>query len=805
MLTTQLKFALRSLGKYKLYSLVNLLGLTLGLTAALVLGLFVYDELSFDRYHSQADQIHQLILHRDMPGQATRRFATGPAPVGEELVRQFPEIEASTLMTTLGRGDFSYQNNGYYEVVYSVEPAFFDFFDIEFLQGDPQSALANANNVVMTRSTAVKYFGNEDPIGKVLTGNRGEFIVSAVVADQPANSHLQFNTLFSLSQLTLFNPAWQSNWASLGQIGFYTYLKLNTASSTDLENRISSHLQTRTPLVEPETYSASLLPLTDIHFQSAGIEAQNNASPGNFAAVRALAAIAVFLLVIACINYTNLATARAINRAHEISLRKILGARRGQLTLQFLAEAQVLTVIALLLALSISQMLMPLVNGLTGKTLTLATLLQQQMLLLSIATVIAVGIAAGAYPALYLSNAAVARGLKDSHDSIASAGALRKLLVVAQFALSIVLVFCTLVVINQMRYIQTKPLGFDKSNVVAVDINSGPARADYQSIRAEFASHPNVLSVSVSSRLPGDWKPIGSVIANMPGRPAEESQQVSFIGIDENFLSTFDIDLLQGRKFEASSLTSNILVNEALVRQMDWSDPVGQSLFVFPDGAAADTGTEVTVAGVVDDFHYQSLHATIGPMILFHYQLLATVQPIDYYSIRITGENREETIAHLQNVMRLHDPVTPFEYHFLDSQIDIFYSSDRMTATLFSVAAVVAIFIACMGLFGLSSFATQQRSKEIGIRKVLGATIANIVRLLSADFMKPVLLAIVIGLPLGYYLMSQWLQSFAYAGGIGVTVFVFSALLALIVSMATVSLHSLRAAMRNPVESISYE
>ncbi len=802
MVTDNLRFALRSLAKYRMYTLVNLFGLTLGLTAFLVIALYIVDELSYDRYHPNADRSYQLIADMQIPGQTQRRFAILPAPLAATLQERFPEVEATTRYILLGRADLSYENNAYYEPILAVEPGFFDFFALTFLQGSPATALLDPNSVVVTQSTAIKYFGNENPIGKVLSGSRGEMVVSAVVADPPGNTHMRFSILTPFPPyLNGFIPNWETSW--LGNAFSILVRVAEGADMDELQRRIATFINTESPIPNREAFSPSFLAMPDIHFYSQGIENQYNVAPGNINAVYTLQAVALFLILIACINYTNLATARSINRAHEISLRKVLGAQRSQLIVQLLAEALVLTVLAMVLAISITQMLLPVVNGQTGKALQLAILLQPGFLLGIAGIAVGVGLAAGVYPAIYLSNMAVINGLRDQKSASARAGILRKLLVVTQFTLSVVLVFCTLVVVKQMGFIQSTPLGFDKTNVIAVDINSQPVRNNFETIKSEFRRHPQVLDVSVSTRLPGDWKDIGTAFGLLPGQDEENTQRLSFIGIDQDFLTTYSITQLEGRNFDNSTSPNDVIVNQRFVDLMGWESGVGQQFRLSGEQQATDNSMQANIIGVVEDFHYLSLHNEIGPLVLGRHN--NPLGAIDYYSVKMSGIDNAGVIAHLQSVMQQHDPVTPFEYNILESQIETLYSSDEVTMALFTAAASLAVLIACMGLFGLSSFTTQQRSKEIGIRKVLGATIINIVELLSADFMKLVFLAIVIALPLGYYLMSLWLQNFAYSGGIPPDVFILSALLAVLVSMATVSIQSVRTAMRNPVDSISYE
>ncbi len=797
-----LKFALRSLGKYKMYTLVNLLGLTLGLTATMLIAMYVVDELSFDRYHQKSDQIYQLVAERTLPGRGTVQSAALPAPLATQISSQFPEVENFFRGVQLGRADLSYNNNGYYEGVLAVDPEIFELLDFEFLQGDAVTALSNPNAVVMTESTARKYFGDEPALGKVLTGSRGQNIVTAVIADLPSNSHLQFNVLFPFPPyLGMFMPDWANNWEISA---FFAYYQVAADTNiSELESQLSDFLRESTPLPDSDSYRLSLLPLEDIHLNSGAIGGQWNPNPGNIETVFTLEAIAAFLLFIACINYTSLATARSANRAHEISLRKMLGAQPRNLMLQFLAEAILLTLAATVIALSLSQMLVPLVNSISGKTLAMDFFLRPSVGFFTLVGVVLLGTIAGAYPAFMLSRQGITQGLADQREASRSASLLRKCLVLAQFVFSVVLVFCTLVVMQQMRFIQGKSLGFDESNIIAIDINSQSIRSNAQSIRNEFLLHPNVRAVSISSRLPGDWKPITTLVSNLPGSDVEQSFSVNYIATDDSFLETFNISLLEGINIGDLLPANSVLINEIMASQLNVDSVIGQQIELEGIIQGAPINESLVVAGVVSDFHYESLHQAISPLVI-GMQARDIVQ-MDYFSVRLANGSLAESVEYLRSVMQRHDSATPFEYNFLEAQIETFYDNDRTTALLFSVAASLAIFIACMGLFGLSSYATEQRNKEVGIRKVLGASVAAIVQLLSADFMKPVLLAVVIALPFGYYLMTLWLQGFAYTISIGFDAFLLSALLAIVVSLATVSVQSIRAALRNPVESIAHE
>ncbi len=657
-------------------------------------------------------------------------------------------------------------------------------------------ALSDPGSVVITEDAATRFFGSDDPMGKVLESLRGDFRVTGVIEDFPANSHLQFDVFFSAPDFLAQKATERDEFDAV------SYLLINrNADLAELEQRIPELIQANVPEQFHDLIGIRLQALPDIHFGSSEVRSSVSGNGGQFNTVVILAAIAFFILFIACINYINLATARAVSRAGEIGVRKVIGAQRRQLVLQFLSESITLTLIAFIVALVATWVLLPPFNGFAGKSLTLVGLLDPSLSFGIVASAVVVGITAGTYPAFYLANTKILAALRGKEKASRASLNLRKSLVVVQFFLSTILLVATFVAIRQMDFINERSLGFDPENIVVVDINSGASRGGYQSIKNEFLSDPNVLSVSVTSRVPGEWKNIVQVNALLPGQDISQAIRSSFMGIDQDFFETFGVELLAGRNYSGGDAdVANVIINQRLARMLEWDEPLGQQLQLITLNGSTEL---LTVIGVAEDYHFRSLHEPIGPLILGAWN--NPIQTIDYFSVKIRGTDVASAIEHLESAQGRYDPDTPFEYHFLQDQITIFYESDRLTTALFGIAAGIAVLIACLGLYGLSTFATLQRSKEIGIRKILGATVSQIITLLSVDFIKLILLANLIAWPVVFYLMNLWLSSFAYHAAMGLTSFLLVALFLVIVTFFTVSGHAVRVALANPVERIRYE
>lgn len=795
------KVALRNLNKYRVYSVINLIGLAIGLAACMLILLYIHDELTFDQFHPKSDRIYRVIDERMSPDLGPRKFGSTAPPVGPALKNEIPEVEDFARAAMMGRLTIERGDTRVHEDFVVVDPALFNIFNFEVISGeDPAIGMQQPFAAVLTESMARKYFGDEDPIGETLKTSRSfDLKVVSVVKDARRNSHLQVDLFVAMASAESDERA-RPFFQDWDRGGIQTYLLLaEGASDKAVNSKLAGALAPHLIKENKEERKLSLQSLSQIHFHSGDIENELNEGKGEISYVYILAAIALFIVLIACINYMNLATARSMRRAIEVGLRKAVGASRKQLVLQFLSESMLITAGAFVLSLAAVQNLLPAFNRFTGKDLRIGFGEEVPLLLVFLTLTALVGLISGSYPAFYLSSVQTIKALRDQARAGTAARALRKGLVVTQFVLSFIMVIGTFSAFKQMDYVQNKRLGFNKDKLVVVDINSGAARQAFAAIRDNFLLNPQVKSVSVTSRVPGEWKNILQLDVLPQGANPENTKTMHFFGVDHNFLETFEVELAAGRNFDESMTTdtSGVLINETAAAVFGWENPVGKRLR-FPEEKF-----EAHIVGMVKDFHFRSLHEKIGPLILGHSH--NPIHSIDYFTARITGQNIPETLAYLKRIHEQFDPATPFEYHFLDQQIENFYRADQQATTLFALSGGLAIFIASMGLFGLAAFTAEQRTKEIGVRKVLGASVAQIVVLLCQEFTRLVLVAFALGAPLAFWFMRNWLENFAYHTNLGATTFLRAALLVIAVAAITVSFQAVKAALVNPVKSLKYE
>jgi putative ABC transport system permease protein len=804
MLKNYLKIALRNLKKNPAYSFINVTGLAIGIACCVVMLLYVQDELMFDAFHEKSDRIYRLVETKLSPDQGERHFPYAMGPLGPALLAEFPEVaNAVRLRDRQGVGRFTVGQGAhrFYEGDYLIaEASFFEIFDFKLLQGDPQTALAAPLSVVLTETAAKKYFGDENPIGQTLTVERfGDFKVTGLLQNPPKNSHLDFSMLLSFATLEA-NKGWKQFTDSWDSDSFITYILTRQEIEVAAFNAKLADLVRTHHSGKPESaVQLSLQPLRDIHFGSAHLEFDRNSRKSEITYIYIFSIIALFVLLIACINYMNLATARAMKRAKEVGMRKVAGAQTSQLAGQFLGESILLSGLGLIFALVLVEIVLPRFNIFADKNLAVDFSSNGWLAFSLFALVLFVGIVSGSYPAFYLSRLNPTIVFKGAIKSGAGASRLRRGLVVAQFALSILMIVATVVATKQLNYIRTKNLGFNQEQLVVVDINSGNSRRNFESIKTEMKRIPAVKNVAVSSRVPGEWKNITQIDAVPEGAPETATRTMHFICIDANFLAAFEMSLVAGRNIseEMGTDTSAVIINEAAARLLGWDSPLDRELRV------PTANYRARVVGVVRDFHFQSLHEKIGPLVLGHWK--NPIIPIDYFTARVSTPNMPETLAALQKVHEQFDQVTPFEYNFLDERLNDFYQTDIRVGKIFGASATLAIFIACLGLLGLAAFISEQRTKEIGVRKVLGASVGNIVFLLSKDFTKLVLFATVIASPIAYFALKRWLQNFAYHITVGVDTFLLAGLIALMIALLTISFQAVKAALGNPVEALRYE
>ena len=807
MVRNYLKIAFRNLKRQKLYSAINILGLAIGLTSAIIIILFATDESNFDKFNHNFNRIARLITTSQSKDKSLRTFSLTPGILGQRLEEEYPEIEDYTNIIdshTWGRFTVQHDNNKYYESNYLItQPGFLRIFDFKVLQGNRNELLAEPNEMVLTESTAKKLFGDENPIGKTIKTDRswGDFKVTGILQDPPKNSHLQFSMLISMKSLNKFSgflKAYNSFDYNLVRTYLLFIKGYNINNFANQLRKFQNPNKTQTSGINDVI---SLQPLSDIHFGSQNLEFDLNANSRSKTTVYILAIIGLLIVLIAIINYTNLAAAKSMNRMKEIGVRKVIGADKKQLVLQFLTEAVVVTLIALTAAFLLVELALPSFNNFTGKSLSLLS--KYSLLEITIIFMLSLftGLLSGTLPALLITKFRTVQILKGKIQSKKGFSITGKGLIIVQFALSTAMVFCTVTIYKQLKYIQNKKLGFNNTNMLVVDINSSGARKNFIALKNEFSKNPNVKSVAVSSRIPGDWKNLDEVTARNFGEDQQNAHKMFYIGADYDFINTFGINLLEGRNFHDSYTgdSTSIIINREAALALGLNNPVGKSV-IISDG---DNKGLYKIIGLAKDFNFQSLHEKISPIIIGYWN--NPFAYIDYFTARINGRNIPEIIKYFASVQQQFDNVTPFEYNFLDERMKDFYKQDEHEAIIINFSSGLALLIACLGLFGLTAFSAEKRIKEIGVRKVLGASISGIVLLFSKDFLKLILIASLISFPIAYYLMQKWLNEFAYRININFTIFLLSAAIAIIIALITISFQAIKAATVNPVKSIRYE
>ncbi len=801
MLKNYLKIAVRNLLKHKAYSFINIAGLAMGMTCCILILLYVQHELSYDRFHQNAKRIYRIAWFSGNPQTRT------PHPMAQAMVRDFPEVKSAVSISPIWGpgltrpaiavkyGDKRFDEKGFY----SADTTFFEVFSFPLIKGDPETALRSPFSIVITEEMAEKYFGEEEPLGKVLTINNNiDLKVSAVLQNLPANSHFHFDFLLSYALLKMRETGSYYEWEDFGH---YNYVKLApTADPKIFEAKIPDWFLKYNEwpaddIAELKSGQVAfrLQPITDIHLRShLKWELEPNS---DIAYVYLFSAIAVFVLLIACINFMNLSTARSATRAREVGMRKVLGAFRAQLIGQFLGETILLSLMALLLSIAAVELLLPFFNSLSGRNLAV-DYRHNPWLILSIGGMaLLVGIISGSYPAFFLSALQPVKTLKDTMRVGTKSSRLRQILVVTQFAISIALIAGTGIVATQLEFLKNKKLGFDKEQIVVVPLKTNEMRRNYEAVKAELLRNPSLVSITAVSNVPG-----GRFNQNeIYWQDTEGEQSVSQMRVDYDFFATLDIEITAGRSFSKAMATDSaaaFILNETAARLYDWDTPVGKEITWLDD----DNTRRGTVIGVAKDFHFQSLHQSIEPLI-FH------VLPagFNYFLVKMSSNNMAGTLADLEKKWKAFDPDRAFEYSFLDEDFAALYNSEERMQAIVGNFSFLAILIACLGLFGLASFTIQQRTKEIGVRKVLGASVSQIVMILSREFTRLVLIAFLVACPLAYFVMNGWLQNFAYRTEISLNIFLLAGALGLIIAWLTVSYQALKAALANPVEALRYE
>jgi predicted permease len=790
MIRNYIKVAVRNLLRQKGFSFINIFGLALGISCTALIGMWVNDELSYDKFHNGYDRMYRVTS--TLPELKVHAAVTS-APLALALKNEIPEVEEAVRMTSYNRdlvqvGDSKFEEKG---MIYA-DSNFFSVFTFPFIKGDSKSALQNPEGIVITEAMAMKYFGSTDVLEKTIRKNdKDDFTVTGVIANIPSNSHLQFDFVQPMRYLArtsndLKNNVWDN-------FNYFTYLKLNDKAQLTKSNiaGLEKKMQAIYKKNEPDLKVAFLLqPLEEIHLHSkflADIQGHGNAQN-----VYIFMVVAVFILVVACLNFMNLATARAARRAKEVGLRKVVGAIRPHLIGQFLAESLVVALLSLALALLIIFIVLPYFNTLGGKNLAL-DITNVQLIGGLLGITILTGLLAGSYPALYLSGFVPATVLKGNFNGGGSGSVFRNTMVVIQFAVSISLIVGTTIVYRQLKYIQQLNLGYDKENLLYVPM-SGEMWSKYDALRVSLGNNRLTSQYSFISELPTTSS--GATISvEWQGKDPNTQPLFYNLAIDENFEEVFKTTFVEGHGYgeDAKADSINIIVNETALKTMDMklASAVGTKIKVW--------GREVTIIGVVKDFNFKPVQETIGPMFL-HRNTWG-----GYAMVRTHPGETESTIKALEQICKEINPSYPFNYSFLDQDINNLYQAEQRLGSLFNVFAVLAIVISCLGLYGLSAYLAERRTRELGIRKVLGASGFQLVYLLSATFTRPILIATAVAVPLAWYGMSQWLTGFAYHITIDWTIFLVAFLSALVIAWLTVSFESIKAATTNPVKSLRSE
>jgi putative ABC transport system permease protein len=812
MLKNYLKIAVRNIAKQKGYSFINIFGLAVGLTCAILIITYIQNELSYDKFNKNADQIYRVTREWfNNNGESSLHLARVAPPIGPLLKNDFPHIVKEEVRFLQDDDVFLEINNN--PVVenrfFWAEQSVFNIFTIHFIEGDPETALKEPQTLVITQSAAKKYFGNEDPLGKTIKYNHEyDFKVTGVTQDVPENSHFHYDFLASF--ITLYNAnavgrkELETNW---GSNNYITYLLIPKGMPIEqLKNKVPGfidkyvaqfYLSNNVKLPTIALHKLTTLhfqKLTDIHLKShLATEIEPN---GDIDTVYLLGAVALFLLLIGCINFMNLATARSAKRSKEIGVRKVMGADKGQLVKQFLGESMVTVIIALFFSIIFVELTIRPFSDFMERDLHFNLITNFPLAAIILGITLFVGLAAGIYPAFVLSSFNPVKSLHDN-QLFSRKSALRSALVVLQFVISITLLISMGIVYSQMQFVQNKDLGYNKDHLIILP-SSGKIKDNLDSFKSQLLQNPNIKMVATSRLVPSNmllnsWG--GRIYQNGKSEPL--SFRLAVQEVDYDFINTYQLKMLAGREFSKQYATDDsaaFIFNESAVKKLGWTneEAIGKRMNYG--------GNDGKIVGVVNDFNFESLHNEIVPIIF-----LITNRGNNQVTVRISGKDIPETLSFLKQKWADYRLGYPFDYEFLNQKLNSLYRKDQKLGSAFGIFALIAVIIACLGLFGLASYTSEVRTKEIGVRKVLGASVSNIVFLMSREFMWLIIIANIVAWPVAYYAMSKWLGEFAYATGINIWLFISAGALALLIAIITVSYQSIKAAVQNPVKSLRYE
>jgi len=795
MFRNYLTIALRNIKKQKGYSFINIAGLAVGMACCIFILLWVHDELSYDRYHEKSDRIYRITYAEEIGG-AYDHYALSPFPAAPAFTAEVPEIIAYTRLWPRP-GLVTYDDKKFDERgIFYADKHFFKIFSHEFIEGDSATALEIPGSIVLSQDMAQKIFGDENPLGKTVNLNAdGDLKVTGVVKNVPLNSHFRFNYLVSMNTIQGKRAEYLDAWLVIA--GWSYVLLEEEADARMAEKKLAAIVEKHTG-EDARKYGQKLYyflqKLTDIHLRShLGAEIEGN---GDIRYVYVFSLIAVFILLIACINFMNLSTARSAKRGKEVGLRKVLGAQKKRLIVQFIVESVGFSFFALVLAVNLVWLLLPAFNNLTGKEIALASLFNWVVIFSLFGLVVFTGTAAGSYPAFYLSSFQPIDTLRQKLRPGSRRSIIRTCLVISQFTISIILIISTFIVLKQLNFMRNQKLGFKKEQVLAVRIKGRSIPEQFEAFKNEVKKNPSIIEASYSNGIPGRTNTVLTIF--LEGEPESVTHTFDYIFADYDFLKTYEIDLVKGRDFSrdfGSDKEGAYLINETAMAKLGWGDEtIGKKI-----GFSKEIMRPIV--GMVKDFHYRSLKHVIGPLAIF-----LRPRGDSYLSIKMNTDDISATLSYIEKTWNAFEKERSFGYFFVDENFDSLYHSEEQLSQIITFFASIAIFVACLGLFGLASYTAEQSTKEIGIRKVLGATASSIVILLSRNFLKWVFVANLIAWPVTYYVMrNYWLVNFPFRIPISLLTFVKAGIIALFIALLTVSYQSIKAAVANPVESLRYE
>jgi len=794
MIKNLLLVAIRNFKRDRWYSLINVLGLTIGITFSLFLIFYIRDELSYDRYNVNASRIYRVAASIKEAERPEGKNASTQYALVPQLRSAYPEIDEAVRLVGIGK---KLLKNGtlnlYEDKVFLADSNLFRVFTYPFIEGDPQTALVEPNSILLTESVAEKYFGKTQGIvGKTLQDDKGGvFKVTGVLKNVPTNSHLIFNVLVSINTVPEIN---RQGWGSFGAYS-YVLLKPNTDVAALEKKLLPLYDKFMAPVFAPYNVKIHYLlqPVTDIHLHSQmGNEPEEL---GSMSYIYVFSAVAVFMLLIACINYMNLTTARSARRAKEIGIRKVTGSHRWQLVAQFLVESALTALVAMFLSLILIALFLPVFNSFSGKSIGFPSLLRPDTILILTGIILFVGLLGGSYPAFYLSRFNPISVLKGSLSTGSGNVTLRRILVVTQFSIAMIMLICTLVVYNQLQYLRNVDLGFNQQQVVSLSANANyDIRSNIRAFAGELTKNPAIIAISTSQSLPGQGSSFN--LWSIETKKGFTPEGVANYAVDESYFRTLGMQMRKGRNFAGLADTlHSIIVNEAMAKRFGWDEPIGKRV-KYPGDTS---GFYYEVVGVVKDFNQASLYNPITPLILFYRPNNNSIQ------VKLRAKDVQATLADIGRVWKASFPDLPFSYTFLDQDFYSQYSADQKRGKIFTAFSVLTILITCLGLLGLIAFTTEQRQKEISIRKVMGAGVGQIVPMITRNFVLLVGISCLIAVPVASLFMDKWLKLFSYNTGLTVTPFLLSVLIVLGITLLTVIFHSMKAAMANPVKGLRSE